>query len=202
MKLKKIASLMLAGVMAVSMLTACGETSTVPNEEPEVTPVTGVAETVNSVLDSKKEKISFSENTVVADLMKSYFTENPVVKSEWTNADTGAVNDTTYYKNLNATIDKILGAESSNFNSIANTNTSKKTYTELYVLNTSYINMNNALRMVGQKIDDVNMPDEAKNSDYDYAYTGTIAAVEAKSEGGTESVWVIAVSITQTASAK
>ena len=91
---------------------------------------------------------------------------------------------------------------SSNFNSIANTNTSKKTYTELYVLNTSYINMNNALRMVGQKIDDVNMPDEAKNSDYDYAYTGTIAAVEAKSEGGTESVWVIAVSITQTASAK
>ena len=201
MKLKKIASLMLAGIMAVSMLAGC-KTATEPTEEPEVTPVTGVAATVNSVLTSKKDKINLSENEVVTGLMKSYFTENPLTDGEWTKADTSSVNDTSWFTDLNKSIDAVLGAESDNFSKIANNHHENKTYTELYVLNTSYVSMDNALRMVGQKIDDVNMPSEAKNKDYDYSYTGTISAIEAESEGGTESVWVIAVSITQTSTKK
>ena len=45
MKLKKIASLMLAGIMAVSMLTACDTTSNTPDtgddDQGTTTPVTG-----------------------------------------------------------------------------------------------------------------------------------------------------------------
>ena len=54
MKLKKIASLALAGVMAVSMLTACGEANTIddnktPNE-PDTTPVAGYSDVFDARL--------------------------------------------------------------------------------------------------------------------------------------------------------
>ena len=54
MKLKKIASLALAGIMAVSMLTACGEANTIddnktPNE-PDTTPVAGYSDVFDARL--------------------------------------------------------------------------------------------------------------------------------------------------------
>ena len=55
MKLKKIASLMLAGVMAVSMLTACGgNTVNEPEQpnQPEEPGITGFAASVNDELDT------------------------------------------------------------------------------------------------------------------------------------------------------
>ncbi len=56
MKLKKIASLMLAGVMAVSMLTACGDANNIddtqkPNE-PDTTPATGYSAIFESRLSA------------------------------------------------------------------------------------------------------------------------------------------------------
>ena len=68
MKLKKIASLALAGVMAVSMLTACGNTIN-DNEKPNddqgtTTPATGYSAKLESELsDISKDKISFSDST-------------------------------------------------------------------------------------------------------------------------------------------
>ena len=73
MKLKKIASLMLAGIMAVSMLAGCGEASSNSTETPDVTPVTGVAATVNGELNANKDKISFTDDKVVTDLLTNYF---------------------------------------------------------------------------------------------------------------------------------
>ena len=56
MKLKKIASLMLAGVMAVSMLTACGDANTTDDtqkpEEPDTTPATGYSAIFESRLSA------------------------------------------------------------------------------------------------------------------------------------------------------
>ena len=55
MKLKKIASLMLAGVMAVSMLTACGGNTTDDTqkpEEPDVTPAAGYSATFEGRLSA------------------------------------------------------------------------------------------------------------------------------------------------------
>ena len=56
MKLKKIASLALAGVMAVSMLTACGEANNIDDTqkptEPDVTPAAGYSATFEGRLSA------------------------------------------------------------------------------------------------------------------------------------------------------
>ena len=79
MKLKKIASLMLAGVMAVSMLTACGDANTIddtqkPNE-PDTTPATGYSAIFESRLSAKGQaNIDMSDsdalNTALKNAMK------------------------------------------------------------------------------------------------------------------------------------
>ena len=64
MKLKKIASLMLAGVMAVSMLAGCNTTSVDPEPTPEPTPATGYSVEMASNLSdaAKKDYIAFEDN--------------------------------------------------------------------------------------------------------------------------------------------
>ena len=66
MKLKKIASLMLAGVMAVSMLAGCQNTSVdpEPTPDPDPTPVTGYSAKLQSELSAiAQDKITFSDST-------------------------------------------------------------------------------------------------------------------------------------------
>ena len=61
MKLKKIASLMLAGIMAVSMLAACGEGNTInenPGSSSEVPSTSAVVSTVSSVLKTQKSNLT------------------------------------------------------------------------------------------------------------------------------------------------
>ena len=64
MKLKKIASLMLAGVMAVSMLAGCNTTSVDPEPTPDPTPATGYSVEMASNLSdaAKKDYIAFEDN--------------------------------------------------------------------------------------------------------------------------------------------
>ena len=88
-------------------------------------------------------------------------------------------------------------------------NTKKVTGVELYILNADKLTEAGALKMVGQYIDDLKLPTEgtsvagkADASSKNYSYDGTVAAIKAQTEGKTESVWVIAVTITQTPSAK
>ena len=77
MKLKKIASLMLAGVMAVSMLTACGEGSSNDNKE-DNKPVETVSNAVtyaNDMLDSEmKEYVNFVSSTTLDGWAAKYAT--------------------------------------------------------------------------------------------------------------------------------
>ena len=68
MKLKKIASLMLAGVMAVSMLTACGEGKTDPEnpDNPVVVPETGIVAAVNNGQNADNDvKITFTSDSTL-----------------------------------------------------------------------------------------------------------------------------------------
>ena len=65
MKLKKIASLALAGIMAVSMLAGCKDNPTSTVAHQPVTPVTGAAAIVNGELNAKKDVISFSDSDVM-----------------------------------------------------------------------------------------------------------------------------------------
>ena len=206
MKLKKIASLALAGIMAVSMLAGCsGSSSSNSTEEPDVTPVTGAAAIVNEELDVNKDKIAFTDNEVVSSLLKSYFAENPVDKTVWSNASVDVVKNTTL--GVVSAINSVVGSDG-DFGQVDNDNYSVGgTYSELYVLNSEYVSRENALRMVGQHLDDVNMPTEGNQgtpatASKSYSYTGTISAVEAESKGGTESVWIVVATITRTVSDK
>ena len=89
MKLKKIASLALAGVMAVSMLTACGGNTiddTQKPEEPDVTPSTS-ASAQTLVSNMKKEaqnKVTAVANSDLTAALQSavtdYFSNADVVK--------------------------------------------------------------------------------------------------------------------------
>ena len=217
MKLKKIASLMLAGIMAVSMLAGC-KTATEPTEEPEVTPVTGVAATVNNELDANKDAISFSDNSVMANLLTEYYKKNPITGSDW-NAGKNTLTEvsaTALYDAMNDVIGadkKISAIETAATNSNGTNRVQsegKYTYCTIYYVNNDFVTKDNALRMVGQKIDAMNLPADNEWTDttskvskgLDFAYTGDIAAIEAESKGGTESMWVIAVSITLTATNK
>ena len=69
MKLKKIASLVLAGVMAVSMLTACGEGNTVneqPNQPEEPTTPSGYSEVLYKHLSTTaQKKVTASDSDAV-----------------------------------------------------------------------------------------------------------------------------------------
>ena len=211
MKLKKIASLALAGIMAVSMLAGCKDgASSNTTDEPDVAPVTNAAAVVNGELDNNEEKISFTDNTVLADLIANYYKENPIKSTDWTAGNT-SLTGVGANALLNAA-QKMLGVDATgaNLEDISNKNTSKKTYLDVYYVNSDFVTKNDALRMAGQLVDGLNLPADNKTTPggvtvaatHDYSYTGSVAAIEAESKGGTESVWVIAIVITQTASEK
>ena len=70
MKLKKIASLMLAGVMAVSMLAGCSGKGTTdpenPTDDPIVVPETGIVAAVNNGQDADNDvKINFTSDATL-----------------------------------------------------------------------------------------------------------------------------------------
>ena len=76
MKLKKIASLALAGIMAISMLTACGEANNNDNTqkptEPDVTPAAGYSDTFEGRLGSVAgSKISMSDSNELDSALKA-----------------------------------------------------------------------------------------------------------------------------------
>ena len=215
MKLKKIASLMLAGIMAVSMLAGC-KTATEPTEEPDVTPVTGVAATVNGELDKNAKKISFTEDSVLTNLLTNYYKENPIKSDVWTagKADLQRINAT---KLWDAVEDLYSVTKPGSETIVIDENNwldkaGSKTFANIYWVNSDFVTKEDAMRMVGQKMDGLTLPADNKYTDgatmkdvaadLDYTYTGTVAAIEAESKGGTESVWVVGIVVTQTASAK
>ena len=63
MKLKKIASLALAGIMAVSMLAGCSTTGNDDNLVPEVPASTTVVDYATDALDNLDGKLTFAEST-------------------------------------------------------------------------------------------------------------------------------------------
>ena len=72
MKLKKIVSLALAGILAVSMLTACGEGSSSSTVIPPVnnTPTSAIATALNNKLSGKQaDLLSFEANSTLADAL-------------------------------------------------------------------------------------------------------------------------------------
>ena len=214
MKLKKIASLALAGIMAVSMLAGCKDASSTPTDpETPTTPVSGVAATVNSELKFNGDQIAFSDNADMQNLLEAYFANH-----EFKLTDAQTTNVTVQYKrtgnasaianDLAENIMNVLGdgnwkdefAHSSD-GVLLDTNDKEKTGVEVYLLS-GKLSESEALKLVGNYIDNLDMPTENNAKTKDYSYAGGIAAVKAESKGKTESAWIIAATITQTPSDK
>ena len=144
MKLKKIASLALAGIMAVSMLAGCKDnpsSSSEPTTPPET--VTGAAAAINAELDENKDQISFENNSVVEDLLTNYYKNNPIAAADASNAGTAVKSGTSLKAGTNpmdAVIavlkaDAIGGFHKNSGGVLYNQNDKKFTNVEIYVLN-------------------------------------------------------------------
>ena len=207
MKLKKIASLALAGIMAVSMLAGCNGASSNPTDEPEVTPATGTAALINAELDSKKDIIEFKDDSKLQDALTTYFKSNPIDNNILANVDDNGTDVYAAYGQGMAGVDDFvksaMGVDGKISKVINDTNTSAKTGFDVYVVSAKNFVEENALKLVGQYIDNnsyVTLPED--NATKNYSYTGTVAAINATTKGGTAGVWIVAVTITQTPSDK
>ena len=225
MKLKKIASMMLAGVMAVSMLTACGGNTTDDTqkpEEPNVTPSTSAsAQTLVSNMSKKAQNMvtAVSNGDLDAALksaVEDYFSNADVVKygqvfeiypygygvnpSDARRTDIGEA----LVKNLNAYDDEIGNLNKIGFKADA------RTAVEVYGVNGS-VTDKDVLEQLGHKItqsvenldtEDTTKYDDAAHVqqyiDYDYEVSVSIVTADGRVWGIEDTVKFVAVAVTRT----
>lgn len=210
MKLKKIASLMLAGLMAVGMLAGCeGKGSSSGEEENPVVPTTGVVAYANDAVseDTAKEynfegfAASTNLDAILNDLATSTgnFSQTDIAgifKDDVSAADT----DSDVQKKLN---DKLDGLVDDEFDKIPADNVSDK-YGYIYTVSGKV----DEKEMVGKVVDkfvreelnDVETVVENKTTGtkYDTAHTAEISVVKVSSSSApSESAWVVAIVLTQ-----
>ena len=216
MKLKKIASLMLAGVMAVSMLAGCSGKGNGNDGEPEnpVVPTTGVVAYANDSLSAdNKEEFSYTASTELDAILKDLASNtsdfsSKVIKGIFDNTNlqwgpAGVVNK------LN---NKLNGLVDNNFTK-APANGVSDHYGYVYHVSgklsekeaVAKIASNFAENYVLSTSDDtqpggINCPSTVDyNGDtYDCAYSAEISAVKvSNSSASNESAWVVAIVLTQ-----
>ena len=225
MKLKKIASLMLAGVMAVSMLAGCsGNTTDDPQkpEEPDVTPSTSAsAQTlVSNMSKDAQNKVTAVSNGDLDAALKSavedYFSNADVVKygqvfeiypfgygidpADARKTDIGEA----LVKNLNAYDDEIGNLDGIGFKADA------RTAVEVYGVNGS-VTDKDVLEQLGHKItrsvenlktEETTVYDAAHHVkqyiDYDYEVSVSIVTADGRVWGIEDTVKFVAVAVTRT----
>ena len=196
MKLKKIASLALAGIMAVSMLTACGEGGK-KEEDPsssEVTTVSGAAEALNAALSQKKDVIKFESDADLDEGVAAYYLVNPINADKWKESYTSEFIDSD-----DDAMKKYFGVDWTADNSFATVlkDTSNKYDGKAAALigmfNTKVYTQAEALKTVGKMIDNYTFAEDQSNKDdgKEFRYTGTASVLEVKSAKGAASVWVV-----------
>ena len=222
MKLKKIASLALAGIMAVSMLAGCKSNPADPEtpNEPVVPTTSSIGEYVNNLMTKDQKKIlTFDENANLASAVSKIAEDSgvitPLVISGATttistnsltagneyNADaTGKVKDEfktgIVYAGAAAGINHLGDWK----NKAVSNQEKSDSIVFVYVLSgdLSDVGVANALysKMNGQ-ITATNLPNN-NNTDY-VDYTGSIAATKvSNSVNSSESAWVVGVMFTRT----
>ena len=204
MKLKKIASLMLAGVMAISMLAGCsGEKETEENNQ--VAPTTNIATYANSLLSaSQKAVFEFKSSTELDEALKAVATDSTKFTSSDIKTNVGN-KSVSWNADLKAELEKKLDvdfeADSYFQNSTANGKDKYNAY--VCVLSTVY-DENGAVKTAVDKIkgDALNggtyFP--VTNTGYTLDYTAEISAVKVTApDNSKDSVWVVAFLYTQTA---
>ena len=200
MKLKKIASLMLAGIMAVSMFAGCkdGASSSTPTEDTEV-PATGVSATFYDELSqSAKNLITMSDsselNAALAGIVEyvSDADANNAFKAgaTWNNALSNAL----------AQPDKMnckVGLSGVKYTK------DKATYVDVYAVGQG-VNEKAALKVVAGKMDTLISALKAKDTisdgTFEYTYTGSVSVTSKTFKNNSNvdrTVWYVAVMVNQ-----
>ena len=211
MKLKKIASLMLAGVMAVSMLTACGEANNIddtqkPNDDETV--VSNYATELRSMMDGDaRKKVEAVANADLDAALKNavdvYFNNQGFNDVGQYGVVLKEASDSKVAKSLT----DALGAKTV-ITELDDDNDKVTTAVKLYVVNAS-ISDTYALEQVAEKIQNSigNLPrhsdDTADGEEYNYSYTISASIVNKPItssiiDGIGSGIKYVAVSVTQT----
>ena len=205
MKLKKIASLMLAGVMAVSMMTACSGKSADDTEEkpPVVDPVDDTfAASVNDLLSTEqKNVITFTNDATLNGVLAKVA---PTIDS-W-NLMTFNMGAGHVFVTDAQDMRHLLGIDRGNsvvFSKLfSNEATSVTKAADIFVVDGSYTEEGVAefvAKYVGRLIKNKQMPVVAEDGvPYRYAYTGSIACTKVTNLSGDFESYVVAFTMTQT----
>ena len=205
MKLKKIASLMLAGVMAVSMLTACDTTSNEQPTQPEqpTTPATGYSATVQEKLsDIAKSKLTLSDDAKLDDALDyavGFASANKI--GDWyISHDDMAIIDTSNNTSAGDVAEHVIEVMDANKDGLGKGDASEikdfltpdddnfdkddRDIVFTYIIN-GHAKMNNVLELVAEDISENIMDDlsvlfnvgaGSQNSEVPYYYTGSVSA--------------------------
>ena len=210
MKLKKIASLALAGIMAVSMLAGCSTTGdTGDNDDTVVVPVTGVVEYANDALDKLEDDLSFAGNSWLDSKLNDLATSvgnlpADEIEGAYNNNTKSAKTYTKLQEKLQSALieDGKTVVNSSIFgNNPASTNS--RTWADVYLVS-GRMDQESAIKAVikqmektldtSKVVSDVTID----GTTYSCEYAGEISALKVTNKSLTgESAWVVAVVVEQ-----
>ena len=206
MKLKKIVSLALAGILAVSMLAGCGNNSDSNNNNVVPTPSTSIVDAVNNGQDaSNKVKVTFTSDADLQDALETAI------------AMKGIDVEDKHIKNLIpedfVATNKIWTADSYPGKNSLDIDGEKQTVLVLYTIddvNTEKAALNKAAYDINEdlsnlvaksKDEDGNDKIASGNKYYVFDYEGSVAMVSVELSNGTTQYFVAGV-LTQTATEK
>ena len=216
MKLKKIASLMLAGVMAVSMLAACGDNSstTTPVVPPvdDNTATSAISDALNDQLFSKQaDLLSFESNSKLASLLDRIAEDDEDFEIR-DNLVSNAARPTLLSPVFDADIANIVNAA---FNGttplvrmtngdIAVNHDDNRAYLYVYTVDGSMQDVDQIARAVMNGVnglqehvyDVAGIVDNATRSQ-DYEYKGYAEMVKITNDNSSDTAWVVAVLVEQ-----
>ena len=225
MKLKKIASLMLAGVMAVSMLAGCGEGSSSSSSEPTnpVTPVaTGIAGAVNAARNDYAKnslKLTYNESSSLAEILQTvaqdkYGKDSKAVKEiagPDGYADAVEAKNSDMYSKISSKL--AGGAVEADWTNVATLAKGTHKYVRIFTVGGNY-SIQAAGNMIATSatdgtpangrdlnglVDTMKLENTASKPNLKASYTADIAAVKVTSNVDSKvNAWVVAVVYTQT----
>ena len=221
MKLKKIASLALAGIMAVSMLAGCkdGTSQEDPSSSSQVPATTNVVTYANdalsgaekgvftfkssSELDTALQSAANNKNKLSSGEIENIYKDNISV-AKWAGDDDSQ--DGALYDVLSAVKGKISGIVEEDLKTAAPDDGKSQKALDVYAISGAVnekVAVEKVISLFNQgetEINNTNYPNAAKNSDYIYTYSAEISAVKVASADKTDNtVWVVAIVVTQTA---
>lgn len=209
MKLKKIASLMLAGLMAVSMLAGCeGKGSSSSEPENPVVPTTGVVAYANDAVseDTAKEHNfeGFAASTNLDAILNDLATSTGNFDKAGITEIFGDVNNVELNTKVQGKLnDKLDGLVDDEFDKIPADNVSDK-YGYIYTVSGKVDEKEMVGKVVNKFVNDVLdevetvVTNNTTDTKYDTAHTAEISVVKVSSSSApSESAWVVAIVLTQ-----